>query len=30
MDIGEAREQIVCGLFGGIEITGLDHVDHGV
>ena len=30
MDIGEAREQVVGGLFGGIEIAGLDHVDHGV
>ena len=30
MDIGEAREQVVGGLFGGIEITGLDHVYHGV
>ena len=30
MDIGEAREQVVGGLLGGIEIAGLDHVDHGV
>ena len=30
MDIGEAREQVVGGLFGGIEIAGVDHVDHGV
>src|SRR5271157_2645731 len=30
MDIGEAREQVVGGLFGGIEIAGADHVDHGV
>ena len=30
MDIGEACEQVVGGLFGGVEIAGLDHVDHGV
>jgi hypothetical protein len=30
MDIGEAREQLMCGLFGGIEIAGLNHVDHCV
>src|SRR5271166_3308818 len=30
MDIGEARQEVVGGLFGGIEIAGLDHVDHGV
>src|ERR1700693_1429794 len=30
VDIGEAREQAVGGPFGGIEIAGLDHVDHGV
>jgi hypothetical protein len=30
MDIGEAGEQVVGGLFGGIEIAGLDHADHGV
>jgi hypothetical protein len=30
MEIGEAREQVVGGLFGGIEIAGLDHVDHRV
>jgi hypothetical protein len=30
MGIGEAREQVVGGLFGGIEIAGLDHVDHCV
>ena len=30
MDIGEAREQVPGGLFGGIEIAGLDHVNHGV
>jgi len=30
MDIGEAREQVAGGLLGGIEIAGLDHVDHGV
>ena len=30
MDIGEAREQVVGGLFGDIEIAGLDHVDHSV
>ncbi len=30
MDIGEAREQVVGGLFGGIEVAGVNHVDHGV
>ena len=30
VDIGEADEQVVGGLFGGIEIASLDHVDHGV
>jgi hypothetical protein len=30
MDIGEAREQLVGGLFGGIEMAGVDHVDHSV
>ena len=30
MDIGKAREQLVSGLFGGIEIAFLDHVDHRV
>jgi hypothetical protein len=24
MDVGEAREQVVGGLFGGIETPGLD------
>ena len=27
---GSAREQVVGGLFGGIEIAGVDCVDHGV
>jgi hypothetical protein len=26
----EAREQVMGSLFGGIEIAGVDHVDHGV
>ena len=31
MDIGEAREQVWwASLFCGIEIAGVDHVDHGV
>ena len=30
MDIGEAREQVVSCLLGGIEIAGVNHVDHGV
>jgi hypothetical protein len=30
VDIGEAREQFVSGLFGGIEIAGMNHVDHGI
>jgi hypothetical protein len=30
VDIGEAREQVVCGLFGGIEIAGLNHIDHSL
>ena len=30
MDIGEAREQVVGGLLGGIEMAGVNHVDHGV
>jgi hypothetical protein len=30
VDIGETREQLAGGLFGGIEIAGVHHVDHGV
>jgi len=30
MDIGEARQQIVGGLLGGIEVAGVNHVDDGV
>jgi len=30
MDIGEARDQVVGGLLGGIEIAGVNQADHGV
>src|SRR5271157_2548153 len=30
MDIGEAGEQVLGGLLGGIEMAGVNHVDHGV